>query len=174
MNLKTICLRISWISPDYKIKICPLNFSPKFITNVSAIYPVQDLNNTLNHCGMLESNGRMELRYEIYLQTNYDTYILGQFIHEYESRLVDDQRELYYSILNSVENDKGITFLMILQVALAKISDELAARKRSSEKEYCSCSSIKWDCNNTARRRKNCTLHVLSAPGSYTTRKSSM
>ena len=37
----TICLKTFWIKPDYKMKICPLNFSQKLITNISAIYPVE-------------------------------------------------------------------------------------------------------------------------------------
>ena len=35
---------------------------------------VQDLNSTLTNCGIPESDVRMELHYEIYLETNYDTY----------------------------------------------------------------------------------------------------
>ena len=45
-------------------------------------------------------------------ETNYDTYILGQFINEYESWLVVDQRVVYHSTLNSIENDKGVTFFI--------------------------------------------------------------
>ena len=43
---------------------------------------------------------------------NYDTYILGQFINEYESRLVGDQRDVYHNILNSIESDKRVTFFI--------------------------------------------------------------
>ncbi len=46
---------------------------------------VQDLTITLNNCGMTNSDVRMELHYKIYQETNYDTYILGQLINEYES-----------------------------------------------------------------------------------------
>lgn len=67
---------------------------------------VRDLNNTLNNCGKPEPDERMELFPEIYRETNYDTHTLGQFIIENESRLVDDQN-VYYCILNSMENDKG-------------------------------------------------------------------
>ena len=49
----------------------------------------------------------MKLHYEIYQETNYDTYILGQFINEYKSRLVDDKTEVYHNILNITENDDG-------------------------------------------------------------------
>ena len=50
----------------------------------------QDLNSTLTNYGMPEPDVRMELHYEIYQKTNYDTYILFLFINEYEFRLVDD------------------------------------------------------------------------------------
>ena len=73
---------------------------------------VQDLNSTLTNCEMLEPDVRKELHYEINQETNYDTYILGQLINEYESRLADDQKELYHSILNSTENDKGVTLFI--------------------------------------------------------------
>ena len=42
---------------------------------------VQDLNGTLTNYGIPEPDVRMELHYEIYQETNYDTYILSQFLN---------------------------------------------------------------------------------------------
>ena len=61
---------------------------------------------------MQEPDVIVELDYKIYQKTNYDTYILGQFINEYESRLVGDQSGGYHNILNSIENDKGVIFFI--------------------------------------------------------------
>ena len=97
------------------MKICTLNLISEIykqcLSDQSCL--VQDLNSTLTNCEMPEPDVKIiELHYEIYLETNYDTYILGQFINEYQSRLVDDKKEVYHSILNSIENGLGVIFFI--------------------------------------------------------------
>ena len=91
------------------------------------------------------------VHYEIYQETDYDTYILGQFINVHESQLVKDQREVYHSILKSAENYKGVGFFIdtlggtvktfLINILLAKVC---------KKKEYCPGSCIKWNCSNTS------------------------
>ena len=67
---------------NMSIESCP-EIHNQCLSNLSC--RVQDLNCILTNGGMPEPNVRMELHYEIYQETNYDTYILGLFINEYES-----------------------------------------------------------------------------------------
>lgn len=56
---------------------------------------VQALNNTVTHFGIQVLDEKIELHYEIYRETNYDTYTYDQFIIENEFRLVDDLKNAY-------------------------------------------------------------------------------
>ena len=123
------------------IEFCPEIYN-QCLSDLS--YRVQDLNSTLTNCGMPQPDVRIELHYEIYQETNYDTYILSQFINEYESQLLDDTREVYHIILNSIENDKGVTFFIDAPGSTCKtfLINQLLAKVRQ-KKKYCPYSSIK-------------------------------
>ena len=88
---------------------------------------------------------------------------------------MDDQRKVYHSILNSIENDKGVTFYIdapggtgktfLINLLLAKVRQKknIALAVASS-----GISATFLDEGRTAHS------HDLSAPRYYKTRKSSM
>ena len=89
------------------IEFCPKIYK-QYLSDLSC--RVQNLNSTLTN--IVWGHLRMKWHYEKYQETNNDTYVFGQFINEYVSRLVDNQMDVYHCILNNSENDKRVTFFI--------------------------------------------------------------